>query len=203
MRVEFVRGGDVHALGDRRVWSPLVAVVESEGAGPEFRLSIEMRNGVPEVREVTVLSVGTGRAIRPIDLRVKLDQLVEDAISEAALLASVPTAGDWRDTPLGRRELAADPNVFDDMVHLPGDDAERRATAKLVQQAARRPRRKKVDDELLLKVAEVYRANVDDRPTQAVREHFQVKPSTASWYVRQARDAGHLGPAAIGKAGEQ
>jgi len=201
-RVELVRGGGWHEIGDRTVWSPLVAVCESGSDGPEARLGLELRNGVPEVREVLVRSVGTGRAVRATDLRLKLDDLIEDALAEAAFLHDDRTAEGWRDSPFARRELAANPHAFDDMIRPSGDDAERRSTKQQVQKARRRPRQK-VTDEVLRQVADVYRANVNDRPTQAVRERFDLRPSTASLYVRRARDAGYLGPALNGKAGEQ
>jgi len=168
---------------------------------PELRLAIEMRNGNPEVREVALTSIGTGRAVRSADLRLKLDDLVEDALVEAALLRSVPTPGDWRDTALGRRELAAHPEQYEGMVRPAVNDSERRVTKKTVQ--AHRRRHQKVTEAVLKEVAEVYRGNLHDRPTQAVREHFGVKQSTASWYVRRARDAGYLGEALNGKAGER
>ena len=82
------------------------------------------------------------------------------------------------------------------------DDQERRVTAKAVARARARSRRK-VTDEVLRQVADVYRANVNDRPTQAVRERFGMPRSTAALYVRRARDAGHLGAALNGKAGER
>lgn len=66
----------------------------------------------------------------------------------------------------------------------------------------KRNRNRKITDDLLREVAEVYRANVDNGPTQAVAERFVKAPSTAALYVKLARNAGHLGPAIKGKAGE-
>lgn len=60
-----------------------------------------------------------------------------------------------------------------------------------------------ITDELLREVADVYRANVDDRPTIAVAEHFGRQHRTAALYVKKARERGFLGAAAVGKAGEQ
>jgi hypothetical protein len=54
----------------------------------------------------------------------------------------------------------------------------------------RHPRRK-VTPDLLAQVANVYRANrPSGKPTTAVREHFDLAESTASLYVKRARDAG-------------
>jgi hypothetical protein len=47
------------------------------------------------------------------------------------------------------------------------------------------------------------RAITDTGPTRAVAEHFDKSLRTASLYVKQAREKGHLGKAIKGKAGEQ
>jgi len=59
-----------------------------------------------------------------------------------------------------------------------------------------------VTDDFLRKVAEVYRANVENGPTKAVEEQFKVSHRTAGDYVRRARERGFLGRATRGKAGE-
>ncbi len=201
-RVEMVRGGDWHPIGDRLVWSPIVAIGELSPGEVELRLGVEMRDGVPEVRDVAFRSMGTGRPVQAGDMRIKLDDLVEDAVALAAVVQSVGPAS-WRDTPFGRRELAAHPELYEEVPMRPTvDDQEHRVTAKAVARARARPRRK-VTDDLLREVAEVYRTNVDDRPTQAIRERFGMPRSTAALYVRRARDAGHLGAAQPGKAGER
>jgi hypothetical protein len=56
---------------------------------------------------------------------------------------------------------------------------------------------------LLREVAEVYRSNVDANPTEAVGRHLGVAERTARLYVRRARDAGFLGQAMRGQAGER
>ncbi len=67
----------------------------------------------------------------------------------------------------------------------------------------RTARKTKITDELLREVADVYRANVDDKPTTRVAEHFSREHRTAALYVKRARERGFLGAAAVGKAGEQ
>lgn len=208
-RVEMVRDGDWHEIGDRLVWSPLLAIGELAPDEVELRLGVVMRDGVPEVREVTFRSVGTGRPVRALDLRIKLDDLLEDAVKLGAFVRSGETGG-WRDTPFGRRELAAHPELYGGPWLRPtANDQERLATKEAVTKVRKRPRRK-VTDELLREVAEVYRANVDDRPAQAVRERFGMPTSTAALYVQRARQrtdpktgAPFLGAAIKGKAGEQ
>ena len=83
----------------------------------------------------------------------------------------------------------------------PSGAAQRQAVREVRE--VRAGRKVKVTDELLREVAEVYRANVENYPTQAVANHFDRQPRTARLYVQRARDAGFLGPAIQGKAGEQ
>lgn len=66
---------------------------------------------------------------------------------------------------------------------------------------SRAPRRT-ITDELLREVADVYRREINHAPTVAVGKHLGVAMRTARLYVRRARDAGHLGEAIWGKAGE-
>jgi hypothetical protein len=68
---------------------------------------------------------------------------------------------------------------------------------------ARAARRVKITDALLREVATVYRANVNDKPTEAVAEHFGRQHRTATHYIKRARERGFLGSAIKGKAGEQ
>ena len=68
---------------------------------------------------------------------------------------------------------------------------------------ARAGRKVKVTDDLLREVAEVYRANVSGKPTEAVANHFDRSHRTATLYIKRARDNGFLGAAIKGKAGER
>ncbi|MGH3475325.1 MAG: hypothetical protein ACRDQD_00645 [Nocardioidaceae bacterium] len=68
---------------------------------------------------------------------------------------------------------------------------------------ARAARKVEITDDLLREVAGIYRANVTDRPTEAVAEHFDKAHRTAARYIELAREAGFLGAATRGKAGEQ
>lgn len=63
---------------------------------------------------------------------------------------------------------------------------------------ALKPRRV-ISGELLRRVAQVYRANIDHAPTRAVAETFGVKPRMASGYVQRARAAGYLPKTTQGK----
>lgn len=76
--------------------------------------------------------------------------------------------------------------------------------AAISDDARRRTRRRGITDELLRDVATTYRANVDDRPRDAVAERYTVALATAARYIKLARERGFLGPApGPGKAGER
>jgi hypothetical protein len=81
------------------------------------------------------------------------------------------------------------------------DQAMRRRAAADVR-AARRTSKRRLSDEMLEEVAQVYRSNVTNKPTQAVADHFGKAHRTAGLYVSRAREAGLLGRAHPGKAGE-
>jgi hypothetical protein len=59
--------------------------------------------------------------------------------------------------------------------------------------------RRHVNAELLRQVAEVYRANFDNAPAEAIARTFGVKPRMAHEYVRRARERGFLPPDTQGK----
>lgn len=63
--------------------------------------------------------------------------------------------------------------------------------------------RRRVTDDVLREVARIYRENVNRKPTSAVARHTERSHRTAALYVKQAREAGFLGPAILRKAGEQ
>lgn len=59
--------------------------------------------------------------------------------------------------------------------------------------------KRRITTELLRQVADVYRANVDTAPTEAVARTFGVKPRMASTYVQKARERGFLPPTTQGR----
>jgi hypothetical protein len=56
-----------------------------------------------------------------------------------------------------------------------------------------------ITTELLVEVANVYRANIDKAPAEAVARTFGVKSRMASNYVQRARERGLLPPTIQGK----
>jgi hypothetical protein len=74
------------------------------------------------------------------------------------------------------------------------------ATARRFVNRQRLPRARRVmTDEFLQKVAQVYRENIDGKPTKAVGEVFSVQPRMASKYVDRARQKGYLSKTVRGK----
>lgn len=167
---------DTVELGDRRV--PRVLLVEF-GAPPiddepMVFVRLEVIDGRPQVRELAFRATGeAGREIRQGDLDAfPLADVIERAFSSAAFLG-FRSQEEWR---------AARPEV-------------RRSVA-----AARRGvGTRKVNRAFLERIAEVYRAHVNSKPTQAVAEAFLISHSTAAEYVRRARREGLLPPTTSGK----
>jgi hypothetical protein len=151
-----------------------VHLVDMENRGPDIDLTFEVRNGRHECRDVRVSS-RVGREVTAADLcGVRIDDALEMAMKV------IFYTGDDEDAEIAR-----------------GVEAMRAA------REARASRRVKITDELLQEVARVYRANVNDKPTEVVAEHFGRQHRTATQYIKRARERGFLGSAIKGKAGEQ
>jgi hypothetical protein len=150
-----------------------VACFPDDRGGPELHLRFEMRDGVPQCREVFLQSEPDGREIRQVDVKsVDVERFLEIACQMIALhmVEQYPAGG--VDAVMSHRE----PDLA--------------AVAKSVSRARRNTRRQ-IPDEKLSEVADVYRAN-PSRPTAAVAERFGLALRTASLYVKRAREAGLL-----------
>ena len=77
--------------------------------------------------------------------------------------------------------------------HGPAQDAADRAPQ------GRRPRKRKVTEDMLGEIARVYRDHFDEGPWQAIQDRFSVSESTAGRYVLLARKAGYLPDTTAGK----
>lgn len=155
-----------------------------DDGAPEVEILWSVVDGVPLCREVRVTAVDTDHEIKRSGVAgVGLDDLLDQTMK-----ALVWNADARRIDDPGGRDFP--------------DDVSQRSAARAAHQA-RASRKVKITDELLREVAEVYRANVEHEPTQAVAEHFDKAHRTAALYIKRAREAGHLGAAIKGKAGEQ
>jgi hypothetical protein len=131
--------------------------------------------GRPRIAAVHVVS--RGRDVYSSDLRRlrSLEDVVEQAWVAAAFRKGSVTGDSLEEVTRAIERIAS----------------EQVAANRKNVRGLRRQVRRKVTPELLAEVAEVYRENVDTgKPTLAVREHFELAESTASLYVKRARDAG-------------
>lgn len=158
-----------------------------EDGSPDLVLGCETRDGVPQCRRVELRSTPEGREIQSSDLRgVKLEDLLEIAVVSAA--THPEKQGQQGEVVIRMRPART--------------EEERRETLTQMR-ATRRDARRRVSDELLQEIAQVYRDHLDGTPTAAVAQHTGRAHRTAALYVKQAREAGFLGAAVRGKAGEQ
>ncbi|HLZ37729.1 MAG TPA: hypothetical protein VKP64_08215 [Mycobacteriales bacterium] len=158
---------------------------DREDESPVVELHCEVRGEVPQCRGVTVTSKDNGREIVSSDLRrVRVEDLLELAVVHVALAVRESDKN-------GRVRLGL----------ITGEEGAR-ATLRVTRQV-RAEARRKMTPALLREVAEVYRASIGDRPTQAVARHFGVAHRTAALYVKKAREARELRPAVRGRGGEQ
>ncbi len=135
---------------------------------PDMFVKVAVREGGPEVVELSLISQPGQRDIRRKHLR---DVDVE--------------------------KLAAELYSFEVNEAHPDDGSSEfahgeRMARKFVERH-RRPRDYRIiTDSFLQQVAGVYRANIQGAPTKAVAKHFQVGESMASKYVTRARQAGYI-----------
>lgn len=171
---QLIRVGDV-------VMPRRIDVVLDEEFQPIVRFVLEVVDDLPVCTAVTVESREGGRALRHSDFeRFDLDVLVRNIYMDAA---------SWiRDRDDGVVEMGISPT-----------EASRREVSEMIGAARKRGAPRKITDEFLRRVAEVYRENIDDRPTERVAAYFNVAPRTASMYLTKAREAGHLPPTTRGR----
>lgn len=129
-------------------------------------VSVRMRviDGVPHCTEVSFVTTRQDRGVPAKALRdFRLEDWIERACAAVASRRSPDGKYEW----IGSQAM---PNI-------------RRARAKA---------RGGYSDEMLREVAAIYRDNASHHPTKAVRQAFDVAPSTAQLYVKKARDRGFL-----------
>ena len=171
-------------LGQLMVPRTFTAHVSADDGSPDVTLRFEIRNGAPECREVNIQATEGGQEVRCSGLAgVRIEDVLEEALKQMMFGKKLRNTG---------RLPRWIPPAADDLGSLAVRDS----------RAARAARKVTITDELLREVAQVYRANLDANPTQAVADHFDRAHRTAALYVKRARESGHLGPATRGKAGE-
>lgn len=178
---------DVKRLGADRIVPRrfIVSVTYEPDTLPSLEIVVEMIHGVPQCRGVSVTSTTDGQEVLSRHLRdVKVEEWIATGVAMIAEQISAPSS---------EKEL-----VTND-AQSSGDQVDE--TIRQLRAARRRPRRGATEARHR-EVAEVYRG-AGNAPTAEVAAHFDVAHRTAAQYVKQARDAGVLGAAIKGRAGEQ
>jgi hypothetical protein len=131
--------------------------------GPIRIMRIIVRQGVPMYSDIRLAARPDGRGLRPADLdAIDLANWIEDILSECT----------W--------EIGAD----DIPTQRPGMPGGRKAISDALRKSARRT----ISRELLARVADIYRANIDGTPIEVVQQEFGVGYRTAARYVEMCRD---------------
>jgi len=147
-----------------------------------MRLEVEIRDGQPWCRSISMVAEPDGPGVVPASLRdVPLRQLLGVLAFELADENMDRFRPDGPSLPSASRAALA---------HI---DRQERARAALSG-------RRRVTPDLLKRVADVYSADESGRPTQAVANEFNVSHSTAARYVGSARKQKLLPGTSPGKA---
>ena len=172
--------GDLVPVEDRLVPS-FVELELSDDQQPTITARVEVRDGAPHVVDVRFESGPGQREVRQADLRATQLAALVDLVAGFAFQVSDDREGG---------------GVV--RVGLPDSDFYAESLASVM--AARKGAGKRsLTPAFLARVAEIYRANIADGPTRAVRATFMVSERTASDYVQRARRAGLLPPTTPGK----
>lgn len=149
---------------------------------PDFYCRVELRGNVPRLVELGYRASEEQAEIRQKHLRATE---IADIVNTVYRKWVMEVRDVWRDGP---DTAIAIPNIGEQQDRIIRD---------LVYDL--RVGRRHVNAELLRQVAEVYRANFDKAPAEAVARTFGVKPRMAHEYVRRARERGFLPPTTQGK----
>jgi len=150
---------------------------------PLLRLRLDVRQGIPSFTRVEIESTPNGAEVTGVHLG-----LVRDILEW------------WRDVVVQR---CAQSEPEHDLTSEPVW-ADSQAASVAVKQA-RRGAPRKATDARHERVAAIYRAHVDGKPLDAIRDAFRnangdkISRRTAARYVEEARKAGHLPPTTPGK----
>ena len=156
---------------------------DDDNGRPNVDLTWQVRDGAPKCTEVHIAAAEQGPEIRVTGLAgIRIEDCLERTVW---WLMSVRVDG-------------SDEVQLPDKTHWFDFGRAREAVAQ-----TRAARKVKITDGVLQEVADIYRANVSDKPTEAVAEHFGKQHRTAALYINRARKRGFLGEAIKGKAGER
>ena len=146
---------------------------------PQVSLIMEVRQGIPCFTRISIES--TGRALIGQDFRIIRDLLPYwlDEIPEQIAHArerDFERMPEWADPATAKASLKA---------------AKQNRRSRRSDQSSNKRVRHQMTPEFLANVARIYRANVNDRPTEAVRLAYKVPYRTAARWVELCRSDEH------------
>lgn len=180
--IEFEALDELVPIGDRLVPRRIDVTFPSTADLPSLAMVIEVRDDVPQCTSLHIDATEDSREVRSLDLSAVR---IEDWIEELTALAS------WKVEPTPGYMPGQGMPTVSRTYGGPASAAHERAGRDAIRNA-RRAARRTVTTQLLASVAEVYRKNIDSKPTDAVQASFAVSYRTAGRYVQLARGAGLL-----------
>lgn len=178
--------GGNRVLHDDGSWAPsefTYVEMPNDPAAPYFVMECQYspEDLVPRVIAVQAIQRESSREVRTSDLR----SISLESALEAAWLKIIQRGH------MVQPDEPVDPATA--LAHIQAGDADR--ANRQTYRGLRAQNRRRVTDGRLREVAEVYEdALSSGQPTKAVKEHFGLATSTASLYVKRAREAGYLPP---------
>ncbi len=170
-------------LGDRLVPRRVELHFPGAGGSPSLIVGLEVVDGRPECRAIHMIAAPNSREIRDADLN---GMRLADWTVDAFAIFAKPIVSEENGVVTAVRRV---------------DEGEYQEARRNLTQARKGAPARKVTNALLEQVAEIYRRNLADRPTQAVERSFGVGRRQAAAYVSRARQAGFLGQTTRGKKG--
>ena len=163
-------------IGDRLVPPAIDVTFPGVDGQPRLTMRLEVVDGVPQCRKLTIESNDGGRGVRPLDLAaVRVADWVDDIYAMFA-------------RRIIKRHSSGAPAVT-----VSEASCERHMEAVRQFQDGRKGKAaRKLDDTFLAGVAAVYRQHFGEGPTKAVAAAYGVGHRTASMYVTKARRRGLL-----------
>ncbi len=173
---------DFVALEDHQI--PVWIELTYEGDGePGIFISMQVDENGPKLTELRFMSTDPdARGVRQCDLRdIQIAHFLEDVVASVTY----------------RMERDKDGKVTA-YAPLPGSKTHTDAVRFVGRLRSGRTSRD-ITPQLLQRVANIYRENIDGYPTKAVQHHFQVSQRMAAEYVSRARKRGLLPPTKKGR----
>ncbi|TDC98510.1 hypothetical protein E1292_35320 [Nonomuraea deserti] len=161
-------------VGDRLLPQAINVVLPGAGGQPRLAARLEVVDGIPQCREITISSVEDGREVKQLDLRaIGVAEMVEEVF--AAFATRIILEEDGSITAV--KEAGERPHI---------------ETVRAIAETRKGKGARKITQAFLEEVAAIYSENAGQNPTQAVQRAFDVSPRMAGNYIRKARDLGLL-----------